>query len=81
MRNVNAVFLRQVLRGDKKLLKKADLVSLGKLYGFRNLATGRILQNFPDLEAARQHLPDLEDFSKVDRTFVLTVVSIGFEHT
>lgn len=73
IRNVNAQFLKQVFRGDKKILKKSDMKPLGKIFGFKSLSTERIVNQFPDPVIARQYLPDLNDYSKLDRTFVLTV--------
>jgi len=73
MRNVNSEFLKAVFRGDKSLLKKSQLKHVGKIFGFKNLSTERILANFPNQNLARRHLPDSSSDSELDRKFVLTV--------
>ncbi len=69
---MNSDFLRQVFKEDKKLLKKAEIKPIGKMYGFKNLSTHRILELFPDRALAEKYLPDISAISKLDRGFVLT---------
>ena len=73
LRNVNSDFMRQVFRGDKRLLRKSEIRTVGKTYCFKNLSTQRVLEKLPDQSLEEKHLPDITNVSKIDRKFVMIV--------
>jgi hypothetical protein len=72
-RNINAQFIKDFLAGRKRLLKKEDVISVGKCWRLKGLTTSEILAAFPDPLAARAYFPDLPDSKKLDRKFTLNV--------
>jgi len=58
MRNVNSKFLKAVFSGNKGLLNKSPLKHVGKIFGFKNLLTKRILANFRNQNLVGRYLPD-----------------------
>jgi len=72
-RNINAEFLREFLAGRKKLLKIADVIFVSKSFGFKELCTRNLLQNFPNRELARLYVPEVGVETKIDRQYVINV--------
>ena len=81
LRNVKAQFLRQVFRGEKKLLKKSETKPLGKVARLKPLSTLKLLDNCPIKNIVYKYLPDVNHFVKLDRNFVPTVNSQGPQYS
>ena len=79
-RNVNSRFIKTVFAGTKKLLKKPEVVTVGKVWNFKDLTTEKVLRKFLQAIRAGAYIPDVNDVKKLDRVYILDVVSKGIKH-
>lgn len=56
------------------MFKRVDVRKIGKVFNFKELAIEKLLNNFPQQQMAKAYIPDVQDVSRLDKTFVCNVV-------
>jgi len=72
-RNVTARFLHQVFRGEKRLLRLAEVKWVQRPCAFRELSVSNLYLSSLRGEEATIFLPDFRDPSKLDRMYTINV--------
>ena len=79
-RTINSAFLKAFFAGHKRLLKITQINFITKTYGFKELSSKALLQQFPQPQMAFQYLPEYSDPAKIDKGYLMNVLLLGAEH-
>lgn len=56
---MSALFLKKILKGQKKLLRMTDVRFVKKFISFRELTAKNLIENAPDKHLLKLYLPDI----------------------
>lgn len=77
----NSDFAKKVLDGRKRLLLKANVIFLGRLYQYPECAKQKLLDEYPDVQAVMTYIPDTGSIDLIDKVYLFNVSLSGYEYT
>ena len=73
-RTIDSAFLKAFFAGHKRFLKITEINFIKKIYGFKELSSKALLQQFPQPQVAFQYLPEYNDPAKIDKGHFMNVL-------
>lgn len=73
-RNINALYIKQILTGEKELFKTDEVIHVKEIIHFKELSIKNLLTTYPKWEQAMKYLPTLKNLEKIDKAYFLTVI-------
>lgn len=72
-RVLNSTMVQQILKGEKRLLKKCEVIHTGIVLKLPSFAKDKLVARFPLADTLRNFLPDDVPLSYVDHRYLLNV--------
>ena len=72
-RYLNSSFLKKVLNGQKKLIKRKNIIFVKRVLNFKELKLKNIIDSYPKKRILLDHLPDFDNLARLHKPFVLNI--------